>query len=411
MTRSTATQTAPFAQQASELLNRLRIAYAALLREACGTGGRAVDLQRALNLDMKISWKVARVAGAPTPLAAGPYVPGPANARSIVKAGRRKGLDATLLDTLEADMAAFERFVKRCAGDRNTFDSMIYSLSPSQEAELFSLNQRKAAFRANRHLYGSVAQVQSTMIFIQPTADRPELVDFALVQGHHGLQRLREDAPLPRAAAGVRDDAFQLAGTGSPIPGDENVGPALLQEFCTQPLPPFEATREVNGRVSGRLVTPDIGMQAAVDWFSGVVLRAAAPRWKAENNTQGIMRAEAWTPCESFYLTLLIHRETYGPLTPGLVLLRDPTASLPDANEDRRLDHVLTAREQVQSLGRGPGVLHSPDLPRQGELAAYMLNRLGWEAADFDVYQIRFEYPVTPSTVFMVYDLPEAPST
>jgi hypothetical protein len=66
--------------------------------------------------------------------------------------------------------------------------------------------------------------------------------------------------------------------------------------------------------------------------------------------------------------------------------------------------------ESVTYLGKGPSVLYTADVPRYPELANYAFERLGWDGERFDVYRCRVEYPVLPSTVAMVFDLPEAPS-
>ncbi len=412
MKNASARQQTPFVQQATETLNRLRIACAELIAALPGELSKAVDLQRVLRLDMKLSWKVFRVATAPSPLAAGPYVPGPANSKALLKAAMRQSLPAEITDELAVALAEFERLVADTAGDRPTFDSMIYSLVRNQDAEQFALNQRKAAYRANRHIHGSLAKAQSTLVFIQPSASSSQHLDLVLALGHRGIQRLREDAPLPTSFAGVLDDEFHATDSGEAesvsAESASEAGLSLLRDFCSQPLPEFSATRSVNGRVYGQLVTPDIGMQGAVDWFTGMVLREAAPRWRAENNLHGIIRSEAKVPCEAFYLTLLLHNETYGLIRPELSVFKDTLSEPPKRQEDQRLDFLLTAGEQVQHLGRGPAVLHTPDVPRMAEMARYVFEQMEWDASAFDVYQVRIAYPVTPSTVFISYDLPES---
>ena len=77
--------------------------------------------------------------------------------------------------------------------------------------------------------------------------------------------------------------------------------------------------------------------------------------------------------------------------------------------EGVKMDVALGGQAEAHYLGRGTAVLHSPDFPRQSEMAAYVLDHLGWDGNEFDVYQMRLEYPITPSTTFLSWDLPEAP--
>ena len=63
----------------------------------------------------------------------------------------------------------------------------------------------------------------------------------------------------------------------------------------------------------------------------------------------------------------------------------------------------------VSYLGKGPSVLHTPDVPRYAQMGRYVFERVGWDGDRFDVYRCRVEYPVMPSSVAMCFDLPEAP--
>ncbi len=413
MEKATKKTMKPFPQRASEVLNRLRIAYGELFAAVPGGVVKAVDLQRGLKIDMKLAWKVFRVATASKPLDAGPFMLGQANTRTLLKAGARLGVEAKVLGEIEAGMAEFERLVAECAGDRETFDSMIYSLVNNQDARQFGVNQRKAAYRANRHIHGSLAKAQSTLLFIQPSPEDPLLLDFASALGHHGLQRLREDAPLPTSFTSVRSDDFEFKdGKGEPVDAAAAAGPelGLLEEFCSKPLPEFRATRGKGGRLFGQLITPDIGMQGAIDWFTGTVIRGVAPRYRAENNLYGHVRSETRVPSRVFSLTLLLRSDTYGRIDPWQSVFRDTIAEPPEQQEGRKVNNLDSEQEQVAYLGRGPAVLHSPDLPRQAEMARYVFDHLGWDGEAFDVYQVRIEYPIIPSTVFISWDLPDSPS-
>ena len=70
---------------------------------------------------------------------------------------------------------------------------------------------------------------------------------------------------------------------------------------------------------------------------------------------------------------------------------------------------MLHLRETVIHLGKGPAVVHSPDVPRLAEMVEYACEQLGWDVNRFDAYRCRVEYPVMSSKVTMRFELPERP--
>lgn len=67
----------------------------------------------------------------------------------------------------------------------------------------------------------------------------------------------------------------------------------------------------------------------------------------------------------------------------------------------------LRINETVTHLGRGLHDMHTPDVPRYGEMLRYTFDRLGWDPKRFDVFRCRVHYPVMHSVVSMRFDLPE----
>ena len=71
----------------------------------------------------------------------------------------------------------------------------------------------------------------------------------------------------------------------------------------------------------------------------------------------------------------------------------------------------MALRESIVYLGKGPSVLHTPEVPRYAEMVQYALDRSGWNASNFDVYRCRVEYPVMPSSVVVQFELPLKPAS
>lgn len=95
--------------------------------------------------------------------------------------------------------------------------------------------------------------------------------------------------------------------------------------------------------------------------------------------------------------------------TPPKVRVLSDHRGVDVASAGRACDE-LAMRASVIHLGHGTDVLETPDVPRYVELITYAMDRLGWDAEEFEVFRCSIEYPVMPSSVVAQFDLPEAPT-
>ena len=273
----------PFDEQAVEVLGRLRAALAAAIADMPGSIRRAADLQKAVKIDMKLSWRIFKLAHASDPMSAGQYVPGAANIKTFVRAAARVGVKEELLTAIESAAVDFERFVLAHAGDRSTFDSMISAFASDEDADQTNLQQRRAAFRANRHVWGLQATTQVKCVFTD-VGDDPAKVNVAVIDGFVALRQLRRDAPLIVTCARVADDC------GAPLPvmrepidprAVSEHGLSLFTDFCSAPVPQLREVRAAAGFVYGELVSLGVGNTGAVTCFTGWRARNVASRYRA----------------------------------------------------------------------------------------------------------------------------------
>lgn len=399
-----------FEEIASEVLLRLRKALVDILAALPAEIAKGADLHRVLQIDRKLSWCVFRVASASDPISAGVHVPSRASMRTFFKAVRKQGVSDALIESASRVAADFEDLVDSYAGDRATFDSMVSALAPDEAAEQIDLVHRRLAFRGQRHILGAYAKTHLKFIAMQPNQEKPAWLDGILVQGFVGLRQLRGDAPLVISYSGARnDDGTPLEMRRAPLePIPNSHGMALLQDFCTQPLPELRVVENGENFMRAELATRDVGKRAAIDCVEGHVRLAALPRFSAEGNRIGHTVMAVRTPCESIILDLALHKDTYGPLQPRASAHAEfPGISVWEAvTKDL---YRLPGRPAVKYLGRGPSVLHTPDYPRYTELGRYVFERAGWNADEFDVYRCQIEYPVLPSSIVMDFDLPDPP--
>ena len=57
-------------------------------------------------------------------------------------------------------------------------------------------------------------------------------------------------------------------------------------------------------------------------------------------------------------------------------------------------------------IGRGAGAVECAEIPRYPQMLKAAMAKVGWDPSMFDVYRCRVEYPVVPSTVRVLFDLP-----
>ena len=402
---------AAFEADVAHVLLRLRSALAAVIAAVPGNVARAADLQRALKIDMKLSWKLFKVIGATDPLAAGPHVPGPANMRTFLRAAGKRGVAQELIDGAARVAGDFRELVTAHAGDRAAFDSMVSGLATDEVGEQIHLQHKRAAFRANRHIWGLQARTHLRCLLVQPAADS-EMLSVAVLQGYIDLRRLRPQVPLVVSRTRVTDNdgtIRQVAREPLDPAGATQHGIALIREFCSQPLPQFRTTNGEGGFVLGELVTDGVGNKAAITCIDGHVSPTAGPRYRDDKNQFLRSAVRVRIPSEALVFDVLVREGTFGAVQPAVAVYGEDLSGGPGLGGPQERD-LLALNESVVYLGRGPSVLHTPDVPRYTDLARYALARLGWDGEQFDVFRCRVEYPVMAGTVRISMALPERPA-
>lgn len=404
------TTTLPFEAAVSQVLTRLRWALAEVVAAIPGEVARGADLHRALGIGRNLSWRVFKVANAADPIATGAHVPSRAHMTSFLKAASKRGVPQAVIEAASRAAGDFEDVVAKHAGDRPTFDSMVSALGGGENAEQIDLAHRRLAFRGQRHIFGMQARTQLKLAAIQPAAD-PFLADIARIEGLVGLRQLRGDAPLVISRAGILND------DGSPRDTcREALDPAssphrisLLREFCSKPLPEYREVDAGPGVQDIELISRGVGKRAAITCIEGHVFRAV-PRYRDNLNRECAIAMRIVTPCEVAVLDVLVHEDMYETVAPETRVYSQRLGPAPVVECMQERD-LLSLHESATYLGKGPPVLHTPDVPHYPQLGQHVFDRLGWNGDVFDVYRCRIEYPVVPSEVRVHFGYPEAPGS
>jgi hypothetical protein len=400
-----------FEAEARAVLAQLRAALLELLAALPGRVVKTADLRRVLSIDHKLSWKVMKLATTANPLAAGVHVPTPVAFKTLLHAAARRRAPAKLIKAVAHAAEAFEELVTVHAGDRTTFDSMVSVYSDDEGA--ISLTHRRTAFRVNSLIWGVQAGTQLKCGIVRP-GDDPSRLDVATLNGFLHLRQLRPSARLVISRVrNTDDDGNVLHGFGREAldpRGEAPHGLALLQDFCSQPLPEFRAVEADAGFTYGELIGAGVGNTGAITCIEGNVARSVIARYRGEHSRANQLCAGVHVPCETLVLDLLVQDGTYGTgvVKPEVAVYGEQSGGPPYPARSQGCD-ALPLGEAVKYLGMGPAVLHLPDVPRYEQMARYVFDRLQWDGEQFHVYRCRMAYPILPTTVVMRFDLPEAP--
>lgn len=399
-----------FDQDSQRVIRHCRQAFAGLIDAMPAPIRNASALHRALKIDMKLAWQIYKIATGGS-IAVGIHMPGRPNVRKLIQAAKRRGVSPAVLKQVVSAAEEFDRLVTTHAGDRSTFDSMVSTHGAEDQGEALALRQKRAAFRANRHLRGAQASVQLKTLMLHPS-DNPQLLDLVAIQGYLDLRRVRYDGPLVVSRVRLSDDDHGVRRSNweplGPIAG-QDAKTSLLGPFCSPDLPPFRAVRTSGDFVLGEMASPGVGNRSAITCIDGYLAQAAVPKYRDNTNLYGSMLTWVPIPCEVLVLDLVVHEGALGSLSPivGCYSSALNDSELPGTMEscDR-----LPSNESVMYLGKGLPVLHSADITRHAEMYAAVFERLGWPSERFDVYRCRIAFPVMLASVLIRFDLPEAPS-
>ncbi|MCH8823962.1 MAG: hypothetical protein IH984_10680 [Planctomycetes bacterium] len=407
----------PFREHAGSVLRQLRTAISGLLTSIPLTkdAKTATELQRALGINSNLSWQIHRLLSASDPLTVGTHIPKKAAMKGFLTAAGKCGATRPLIQKVNEAIGAFEELVSQHAGNRMTFDSMMGALAESDTSALVDLQHRRAAFRAQSHLYGMQAKTHMSCFIAQPSAGDSSLIDMVLIRGMVELRQLRQDAVcvMSRRNVGWDDGAQHQPILSEPLDEREHHkgsdGPNLLIDFCSQPLPALRNVQDSDGYMVSELVNNTIGKQGAITSIVGEVMREADSRYRENNNDLLAVNAFIRKPFEVAVMDLLVREGTYGDELPI------PRVKVVNDVEGRPWLPVETQAEfafpdlKVAYLGKGAHVMSSPDVPRYPEMTQYAFDRLGWDGEKFDVFRCRITYPVMPSMLALQVDLPEKP--
>lgn len=407
---------ADFEQGAIEVLGRLQSALRTLLAETPGVTRKPIELAQNLGIHGKLAWQAHRLAHAADPLQEAANVPGPGAMRRFLEAAEKRGSPHECIVAVQEALRDLRELIKQHAGSRGEFETMVSALTQTG-SEQVDLVQKRAAFKAQSHILGVQAKTHLGCFIYQPSKTVAGRADCALIRGLIGLRWFRPDASwvVSQTRVAKIDGTKRRILAGEPLDRgvDAKHGMNLLTQFCSQPIPRIRRVpSDLQGLTNIEIIGDGVGNTSAVTCLVGELFRGASPLQRGKHDRLHISNLRVRTPCEVLVHDVLVHRDMAGLGRPQLDVYSDHRAvdvRLEVQLEARACDR-LALKESVIYLGKGPGVLESPDVPRYAEMVRYALGQAGWDPEHFDVYRCRIEYPVMPSSVVVHFELPRKPS-
>lgn len=378
------TDGAPFEHAAQRAMESLGGALSSLLAALPGPIDRAVDVERALNLDKKLAWQVYRLARQPSPTEVA-KVPAPRSVRRLLAAAKRLRIPADLTDKVRLAFEQFEAFAAEHAGDREALTSMVRGLSPAAN-EQEELRLRRAIFRGNAHVWGlRMRQFVRSTIFLPPDGPPGAARGEIMLSAHIGLEQTRPDSHAAIISWARPSSRASAEGPASPA------GPnfTLHREFCSLPLPQMLQRASVGSGIETELVLPGVGKPGATTLYTsqslGDVRTTDLPRFET-NNIFCI-------PVETVVFDVMVPAELSTPDSARAAFYG--RRYHPEHVFERRDADLLPQPAALIHLGRFTGPV--PDIagaPRHPEAVTKVLTDAGHATAPFDLYRCTTRYPV-----------------
>ncbi len=397
-----------FESEATTVLSELRAALSAVLNERTNGGAavridRASDVCRAFGVDRTLGWRVFRIVHAPNPLESGAFVPRRTPLEGFLAAAAQTGVPDEVLEPARSAFERFEDLVRRHAGDRKTFDSMIAQWSGAA-SDRMDVTQRRASFRAHRHLVGLTAKADLGAYIFHPSAEEPDCIDLASIRGWIDLRRLRPFARFALAEYNLQTpDNTDAKRYGISLGPD---GSPLLPEFSTARPDDLTTTRTSTGRLIAELAGAGVGNGSAATYFLGQVRRGISDPANHPSEPWIRTRQRVRVPSELMVMDCLLPRSMYGRLHPRCTVWWDALqGGLGQTDPDWREYAAKLDVFEPRWLGTGPAVLHVGRSPQYARCVARTCELLGWDIDAFDVYRCEIEYPLVNSIPEMRFDL------
>ncbi len=389
-------ETTDFAAEARGVLEGLRRSLRQLADALPGVATPNA-MRDTLGVSYKLAWQVFTLIKAPDPLQCAGNLPGMAAARGLVAAATKKGVSGSVTSAVTQAFEEVERLIARHAADREEFASLATGSAGSLRQGDVTRRHRRAIYRGYAHLLQMSVRthLRCELVHLGPDGG----LNYCSVRGLLSLVRFRVDRPVV-----VHFSLATQRGTSTPLEihalepeALSTLGAPLMTRVMKAPPPQFQHGTAPDGLKWTAVLGGGVGERNAIDLIFGDYIHfpplpdrdASRPRF----GSTFLVRL----PAERLIFDVLIHRASFGRAR--CEVKYSQSAIIDGKPEGRSPPTLLDLTEQFRRLGPVPTRLSTPHVPRYNEMIDAACGKMGWKAADFDVYRLEVLFPPLQSAI------------
>jgi hypothetical protein len=321
-------------------------------------------------------------------------MPGTKGLRLLINAMKKQQYDQAVIEIASNAIEQFDVLIRECAGSHSKLIARIDARDEDETPfELASLNARRALYHAATGITGRAAQTTISLYAFRHAPDDPDILQRAIVTGM--IQTTVVPGGMPVVISNgntIRwDDEFAQALKNLDDSDAQGSTPdALLQEFCSQPLP--TVTSRGSSETLIRVIDPkNLDGPQTFD----VVSAARSNHPVLDPSGQPIFD-EVWSlsncPSTRLIFDIYLHEDMERMYRPSIdAQMWNPNLSAPGGDKwVIRYPQLPT----LELLGRGLTNAASKGYSRHKDLTQSFFERIGWDPDEFFGLRCEVEYPI-----------------
>lgn len=403
-----------FADAAEAALDRLRRVTARLLDSIPNLDpARPVDVANALGLDLKLAWRMFRLARAADPFEGARHVPGAVGYRIWTETAAAHAAPKPLVVEATDAYAQLQELIGRFAGSRKAFDMMIAGLASSGGDTRLAFEHRRQMFEGASYVWGLQSRATFRCDIVAPSTAAGKL-DLVSIRGIVDLRRLRPEAAWRFRTAVSIDDKGVLRRMPDrrPVDADESnashLEPPLLRDFCTEPLPEFRSHDLGGGWAEFEARSGGVGREAEQTIVIAELIRGHETIVRTEEFHGFHHLFSLRTPTELGVFDILCHRDVFEPGGEFELVHNSDLhhCAVREGRPHRSCDR-LPGPNHPEKLGCGLGRAGLREVPFYVKMLESVFRKVGWSPEQFELHRARVPFPAIPSTIVLEREFPE----
>lgn len=324
------------------------------------------------------------------------HLPGPSGLRRLVHATRKSGAAPDLVRQCQQRINAYEQFLRDENISRDALQAMVGDLAPEARPTVVRTNAQ-AVHKAMANLMGYSAETMLATLMLLP-GEQPGRCHLAQIGGFIGLQQLRAGTWFMTSGYGKTSGTAPSPRTidGRPIGTDRTA--AMLEPYCSRPLPSFRS-RQLPNRMVHQLLEREVGLRSSSTFFFGEVIPDALPDPPEPASDDGpprcMLSSVIATPAKRMHFDVLVHADVWSDVGVTLDTFRIvPHGPVDEASLDDRACERIDLGARLVQFDVNEGGLSATHVPRYREMILDATEHLGVSPDDLRGYRCEVVYPL-----------------